>query len=168
MKHIVLVIVAVLVIISCRTSKNLTTQEYKRDSVRIEYRERTVFVPDTVFFEIPRQTAERTTADSISLLENDYAVSEVHLNRDGTFSHFLNSKPQTKLIRTKRRIEYLDSIIYRDKWHDSRQSMTKYVPHKRSWWEQAQIYGFWAAIIFLAIIYRKWIYKAVIGLILRK
>ena len=154
----------------CRSSKSLITQsqEYRRDSVRVEYRERTVFVPDTVYFEIPRQIAERTAADSTSHLENDYASSDARLNPDGTLTHTLNTKPQFKPVPTERKIEYRDSIIYKDKWRDKKQTVTEYVEHKLSWWEQTQIYGFWAAIAIVTIIYRKKIFQTVVRLFLKK
>jgi hypothetical protein len=159
-----------LLMVGCRTTKNISTQvqEYKRDSVRIEYRERTVLVPDTVYFEIPRQMAERTIADSVSHLENDYASSDARLNSDGTLTHTLNSKPQLKPVPTERKIEYRDSIIYKDRWRDKKQTVTEYVERKLSWWEQTQIYGFWTAIAIVAIIYRKKIFQTVVRLFLKK
>lgn len=170
MKRIILLMAVALLMVGCRTTKNISTpaQEYKRDSVRIEYRERTVLVPDTVYFEIPRQMAERTIADSVSHLENDYASSDARLNSDGTLTHTLNSKPQLKPVPTERKIEYRDSIIYKDRWRDKKQTVTEYVERKLSWWEQTQIYGFWAAIAIVAIIYRKKIFQAVVRLFLKK
>ena len=165
-----LMAVAAFSLAGCRSSKSLITQsqEYRRDSVRVEYRERTVFVPDTVYFEIPRQIAERTAADSTSHLENDYASSDARLNPDGTLTHTLNTKPQFKPVPTERKIEYRDSIIYKDKWRDKKQTVTEYVEHKLSWWEQTQIYGFWAAIAIVTIIYRKKIFQTVVRLFLKK
>lgn len=170
MKKIVIFLMVIFTLISCRSSKSLITQtqEYKRDSVRVEYRERTVFVPDTVFVEIPVQKAERTTKDSISHLENDYAVTDARINSDGTLTHTLNSKPQVKPVPIKRPIEYRDSIVYKDKAISKNNTITKYVAHKLSWWEQTQIYGFWAAIIVVAIIYRKKIFQTVVRLFLKK
>ena len=170
MKRIILLMAVALLMVGCRTTKNISTQvqEYKRDSVRIEYRERTVLVPDTVYFEIPRQMAERTIADSVSHLENDYASSDARLNSDGTLTHTLNSKQQLKPVPTERKIEYRDSIIYKDRWRDKKQTVTEYVERKLSWWEQTQIYGFWTAIAIVAIIYRKKIFQTVVRLFLKK
>ena len=177
-KKLILFLAAALLLGSCCTCKHITSatnteiQEQNNDSVRIEYRERIVTVPDTVFVEIPAQTAERTTADSVSHLENDYAVSDARLNTDGTLTHTLNSKPQLKPVPTEKRIEYRDSIVYRDriltKTVTKTETKTEYVEHKRSWWEQTQIYGFWAAIILFAITYRKKIFQAVVRLFTRK
>lgn len=154
----------------CSTCRKIPAQTaaYKADSLRIEYRERTVLVPDTVYVEIPAQTAERTTADSASHLENDYAVSDARLNADGTLTHTLNTKPQKKPVPTARPVEYRDSVVYRDRAQTKTETRTEYVEHKRSWFEQAEIYGFWAALIALAIIYRKKIFQAVVRLFLKK
>ncbi len=172
MKRIIILLsAAVLLLVSgCGTCRHATTgvTEQRRDSVRVEYRERTVVVPDTVFIEIPPQTAERTTADSVSHLENDYACSDARINTDGTLTHTLNTKPQLKPVASERIIEYRDSIVFRDRWHERTDTVTEYVPHKRTWWEQTCIYGFLAALIFFAITYRKKIFQAVVRLFLRK
>lgn len=170
MKKSVIFLMVIFTLISCRSSKSLITQtqEYKGDSVRVEYREHTVFVPDTVFIEIPAQKAERTTKDSISHLENDYASSDAQVNSDGTLTHTLNSKPQVKPVPKKRPVEYRDSIVYKERINNKNNTVTEYVEHKRSWWEQTQIYGFWAAIIIVAIAYRKKIFQAVVRLLLKK
>lgn len=168
MKNLIITIAVAILLVSCGSSKHLTVQERHRDSVRIEYRQRTVFVPDTVFVEIPAQKAERTTKDSTSHLENDYASSYVRINSDGTLTHTLNSKPQAKPVPIKKPVEYRDSIVYKDKIINKKNTITKYVHHKRSWWEQTQIYGFWAAIIIFAITYRKKIFQTAMRLFFKK
>ncbi len=170
MKRIIFITIAALLLVGCSTYKKIPTQvqEQRRDSVRVEYRERTILVPDTVYVEIPAQTAERTTADSVSHLENDYASSDARLNHDGTLTHTLFTKPQLKPVPTERKIECRDSIIYRDKVINAKETVTEYVEHKLSWWERTQIYGFWAAIILLAVIYRRKIFQAVVRLFLKK
>lgn len=168
MKNLIITIAAAILLVSCGSSKLLTTQERQRDSVRVEYRQRTIFVPDTVFVEIPAQKAERTTKDSTSHLENDYASSDARLNSDGTLTHTLHSKPQAKPVPIKRPVEYRDSIVYKERINNKNNTVTEYVEHKRSWWEQTQIYGFWAAIIVIAITYRKKIFQTVVRLFLKK
>ena len=170
MKRVILLMAAVLLLGGCCTCRKATTQvvEQRQDSTRIEYRERTIYVPDTVFVEIPKQTAERTTADSVSHLENDYASSDARINTDGTLTHTLQSKHQVKPVPTEKRIEYRDSIVYRDRGRTQTNTVTEYVERKRSWWEQTQIYGFWVAIIIVAIVYRKKIFKAVVRVFLKK
>jgi hypothetical protein len=164
-RHILLLLAAAFTLGSCQTSKTAAThvQEYRRDSTRVEYRLRTVLVPDTVYLEIPHQTAERTTRDSVSHLENDYAITDARLNADGTLLHTLLTKPQKKSVFTHKEIEYRDSIVYRDVGSKLTKTITKRVPHERSWWEQTQIYGFWACLLALCITYHKAIYKVISG-----
>ncbi|MFC2487885.1 MAG: hypothetical protein ACFNP8_04820 [Alloprevotella sp.] len=168
MKVHLLIATMALLLTACRTSRPIETQAYQRDSVRVEYRERTVFVPDTVFFEIPAQSSERTTADSSSHLENDYATSDARINIDGTLYHTLKSKPQAKPVPTQKPIEYRDNIIYRDRVNDNKRVITKYVPYKLSWWEQTQIYGFWSLVTIVVIACRKRIFRLFMRLTLKK
>lgn len=172
MKRIIFIIVTAVLLSSCGASKHTTSiKEHKLDSIKIELSKRTVLKPDTVFIEIPAQKAERTTKDAISYLENDFAFSEARINPDGTLSHTLDTKPQTKPIATTKTIEYVDSIVYKDKVMTLTETVTKYVEKELSWWQQTQIYGFWACgslfILNLIIVYRKKILKFVLGLLIK-
>jgi hypothetical protein len=144
--------IALLLLTGCK-SKQTTLESVQRDSVRVEYRERTVLVPDTVYLEIPAQTAERTTRDSISRLENDFATSEAHVFPDGSLFHNLIAKAQRKAVETTRQIEYRDSIVYRDRVQNVTQTVTKEVAKPLTWWQRTQIYGFWALIAIASLIY---------------
>lgn len=68
---------------------------------------------DTVFIEIPAQSAERTTPEGFSHLETDYAESDAKINADGTLSHNLKNKPQPKPVPVKNSNDtiYIDNII---------------------------------------------------------
>ena len=68
---------------------------------------------DTVFIEIPTQSAERTTPEGFSHLETDYAESDAQINADGTLSHNLKNKPQPKPVPVKNSADtiYIDRII---------------------------------------------------------
>lgn len=94
--NISLLLLIALLLTACGTPKKLTTTQ--QDSTRIEIRETVIYVPDTVFVEIPAQTAERTTQDSTSHLENDYALSDARINPDGSLYHDLKTKPQEKPV----------------------------------------------------------------------
>lgn len=166
MKQLIIILIAPIILFSCRTAKHTAIKDSQKDSIRVEYRERTILVPDTVFVEIPSQRAERTTKEKISHLENDYAYSDAKINPDGTLTHTLDSKQQSKPIAINKTIEYRDSIIYKDKVIN--ETVTEYIEHKLSWWQQTQIYGFWGVAALLAVVllsvYRKKIIKLVIGL----
>ena len=91
-----LLLLFILCLTGCGTSRCLTASidKERRDSIRVE----TVikFITDTVYLEIPAQTAQRETRDSVSHLENDYAESDARINPDGSLYHDLNTKPQKK------------------------------------------------------------------------
>lgn len=109
-----LFIAIVLLFSSCRTGQRLVVVE-ARDSVRVEERVREVKVTDTLFIEVPRQAAERTTADSSSHLENDYALSDARILADGSLFHSLETKPRTDTLTQELSVQAKDSIVYREK-----------------------------------------------------
>lgn len=74
-----------------------------------------MLVVDTFFMEVPPQSAERTTADSTSHLENDYALSDARILADGTLYHSLETKPRTDTLSREVVVQVNDSIIYREK-----------------------------------------------------
>ena len=123
----------------------------QRDTVRVETV--TIYVPDTVFVEIPSQTAERETRDSVSHLENDYAASDARINPDGSIYHELKTKPQKMPVEFQKPVERRDSIIYRERVRNETVTKTVEVPRQLTWFQKTSIYGFWAAIIFLMIVY---------------
>lgn len=166
MKRFVLFAILSLVLLSicgCVSSRHIigSYNIERQDSVRIEYRVRIVNVKDTVFVEIPAQTAERTTPDSTSHLENNYAESDARINPDGTLFHSLDTKPQMKPVPTEKQIEYRDSIVYRDRIKTETVTETEYVERSLSWWEKTQIYGFWLALAVIAILCRKTLFAIV-------
>lgn len=137
----------------CGTSRCLTASidTERRDSIRVETV--TKFITDTVYLEIPVQTAQRETRDSVSHLENDYAESDARINPDGSLYHDLNTKPQKKPLEFEKPVERRDSIVYRTKTVTETKIVE--VPRKLTWFQKTQIYGFWAFVIFLMMIYAK-------------
>lgn len=136
---------------ACSPCRSVITSETAQDSVRVEVRERVVYVPDTITVEIPAQSSERTTADSLSFLENEYAESTARVNPDGTLFHDLKTKPQVKPVPIDRPVEYRDSIVYRDRFRD--RTNTVEVERDLTWWEKTRIYGFYGLLIFFLISY---------------
>lgn len=172
MKHLLYILFIAALLTGCATPRKATSTDSKqqRDSVRIEYRERTILVPDTVFVEIPAQTSERTTLDSLSHLENEYAESDAKINQDGSLFHDLKTKPQAKPVPTQKEIQYRDSIVYRDRIVKVKvkETETVEVEKKLSWFQKTQIYGFWTLLAFLMIVYRKKIFGTLVRRILKK
>ncbi len=106
--------IAMLLFSSCRTGRQVVVVEGK-DSIRIEKRIREIKVTDTLFVAVPPQSAERTTADSTSHLENDYAVSDARIMADGSLYHSLETKARTDTLTGEVSVQAKDSIIYRHK-----------------------------------------------------
>ena len=158
------VMVAFLFLTSCGAGKHLPTRTELQDSTRVEIREKTVYVRDTVILEIPAQTAERETRDSTSHLENDYATSDARINKDGSLYHDLKTKPQDKPVEFDKPVETRDSVIYRTQYIDRVQTVE--VERELSWWQKTQMYGFWVALAAIAVIYRKRIFS-VLKLLIR-
>lgn len=73
-------IALILCLSGCRTVKSsVTEKEDTSDSVRIEYIEKIVKVPVTVYVEVPVEQKEKMTKDSTSHLETSFAVSEASM-----------------------------------------------------------------------------------------
>lgn len=176
MKHLPIIILTVLLLSACCTSRKAISStensERGRDSVRVEYRERTILVPDTVFVEIPALTAERTTLDSLSHLENEYSESDARINPDGSLFHNLRTKPQTKAVPTTKEIQERDNTEYRDREVEKivkvKETVEVEVEKRLSWFQKTQMVGFWAFLCLFAIIYRKKIFGAILRLFLKK
>ncbi len=148
----VFIAIVMLLFSSCRTGRQVVVVE-ARDSVRVEERVRYVPVVDTFFMEVPPQSAERTTADSTSHLENDYAVSDACIMADGTLYHSLETKARTDTITQELSVQARDTIIYREKVIPKVVTVEKGL----SDWQKIQIRGFWIFLILTSgyIIIRK-------------
>lgn len=167
MKALLYILAAVLLFTSCSTCRHIAASQVQRqDSTHTEVVTKTYFVTDTVFVEIPAQTAERTTADSVSQLENDYATSEARINPDGTLYHDLKTKPQDIPKEVQTPVEQKDSIVYRYRYRDVVKTVE--VERELTWWQKTQMYGFWVAIAallaYLCIANR----KRIVGWIMKK
>ncbi|MBQ3162784.1 MAG: hypothetical protein IJC04_11765 [Oscillospiraceae bacterium] len=148
--YIIIALCAVL-LSGCGAGRKLTASvnTEQRDSVRIKVV--TEYVKDTVFVEVPAQTAERTTRDSTSHLENDFATSDARINSDGSLFHNLNTKPQKRPAEIQKPVEKRDSVVYRTKTVTEIKEVP--VPRELTWFQKTQIYGFWACLAFLLIKY---------------
>ena len=124
---------------SCGPGKHLPAQTEHRDSVRVEVREVTRYVPDTAWMKIPAQSTENTTRDTSSHLETDYAESDARINPDGTLYHSLRNKAQERPVPVDVPVTQKDSIVYKDRYvHD-----TAKVPRDLTAWQKWQMRSFW-------------------------
>lgn len=153
MRHLPLFLLFIFLLGGCASSRRLSENVHQQDSVQIKVETRIEYVPDTVYIEIPAQTAERETADSTSHLENDYATSDARINPDGSLFHNLKTKPQKKPVEFEKPVERKDSIIYKTK--TVTETKIEKVPRDLTWWQKTQIYGFWVILFIFVIVYRK-------------
>lgn len=149
----VIILALMMMCSSCCPCKNLTTETKTHDSVRVETNTVTVYVPDTVYIEIPAQNAERTTADSTSHLENDYATSDARINADGTLFHSLKTKPQEKPVEVKKKEVRKNNIVYRG--HTEQEAEEKIVEVTPQWAWYILLYAVAATILVVFLAKRK-------------
>ena len=95
--------------VACSAIKQVTP----REQTTVEIRTETVYVPDTVFIELPRIVERVQTLDTISVLENKYAKSEAQV-LNGVLAHSLETKPAREPAIVQRQIVYKDSVIVKE------------------------------------------------------
>lgn len=148
---IALIIIAVLS--SCKSSKGTTTPSIPTVPIQNETEVKYIHTEriDTVFIEIPAQSAERTTPEGFSHLETDYAESDAKINADGTLSHTLRNKPQPKPVLVKNETDtiYIDSTIEKPVPVE----VPVAVERELTWWEETRLNTWgWLALIILAAV----------------
>ena len=109
MKYILLVIFSALCV-ACATTRQAAPAEHLRTETRVK----TVFKTDTIQVEIPQIVEKIITKDTISILENDYAISEACVS-EGLLSHSLETKPVQHPVEIQKEIVYRDSIVFCDR-----------------------------------------------------
>lgn len=145
-------VVVVLLLISCGPGKHLPVQTENRDSTRVEVREKTVYIRDTVLMEIPAQSAENTTRDTSSHLETDYAESDARIDPAGTLHHSLKNKPHKQPVPVDVPQTQKDSIV----WRDRLVKETVKVPRDLTAWQKWQMRSFWILLSAAALyVFRK-------------
>lgn len=162
MYMLIAVLVSTLFIVSgcCahrRAVEQNTTVIQQKDSANIEIKVEKVieYLTDSVYIKIPAQMAERTTQDSTSHLENDYATSDARINQDGTLYHDLKTKPQKKPVEFQKPVERNDSI--RTEYKTKTEYITlidkKEVEKELTWWQHTCIKWFpWCLILLIIAI----------------
>ena len=91
---------------------------------------------------LPVNEVHRGVCDTVDVIENDYAVSSVHINPDGTYDHSMRSKPQT--ISDSLEVP----LVSRDSTCASRDVQLQYVDKHLPCWQKTLIC---LGILFLAL-----------------
>ena len=97
------------VCVACATSRQATPSE----KILVETRIETVYKTDTVYLEVPKIVEKIVTADTVSVLENEYAKSEASVS-EGLLAHSLETKPVKQPIEVQTQVVYRDSVIVKD------------------------------------------------------
>lgn len=124
----------------CCPARLAVTQ--RSDSVTTKIVERLEIVTDTVEVAIPYISESVATRDTMSHLENEYAVSDAMLS-GGILYHSLETRPHLKRIELKRPILHRDSVIIRNSYRE----VTVEVDKPDTWWGKTQKIGFWGMIV---------------------
>lgn len=110
MRYYYITILLIALCVSCGPARHVSVS----DSARVEVREVTRYIKDTVYLELPVITERIVTRDTMSRLENDYAVSEASVS-GGYLSHSLATKPARTPVETEAREVVRDSLVFRDR-----------------------------------------------------
>ena len=97
------------VCVACATSRQAAPSE----KILVETRIETVYKTDTVYLEVPKIVEKIVTADTVSVLENEYAKSEASIS-EGLLAHSLETKPVKQPVEVQTQVVYRDSVIVKD------------------------------------------------------
>ena len=89
---------------------SVTRQVTPREQTTVEVRTNTVYVTDTVYVQLPAVSQSVETLDTISLLENKYAISEASVSGN-VLKHSLEVKPVKEPVAIQKEIVYRDSVV---------------------------------------------------------
>lgn len=105
MKNFILFLILFLSV-ACSVTRQVTPREQNT----VEVRTNTVYVPDTVYVQLPAVSQSVETLDTVSVLENRYTVSEASVSGN-VLKHSLEVKPVNEPVAIKKEIVYRDSIV---------------------------------------------------------
>lgn len=138
---IVLCVVATLLTAGC-AAKHAIVKNVQQDSVSVEVRESVVYITDTVEVAIPLISESVAIRDTVSHLENAYAMSDAAVS-GGTLFHSLSTKPQLRQVQIKSPRLRRDSIVYRNFYRDVEVEVEKQL----SFFQKIKLNGFWLLLV---------------------
>ena len=124
------IIVSLLLLSSCGTLRRIGTEVIQKDSIQVVIRERVVH--DTATVEITREVERIVTFDTVSVLENTYARSEVEVS-GGRLFHSLESKPQQ--LRIPVTVQASDTTMIGRSEKAETVTVTEYVERQLTRWQ---------------------------------
>lgn len=126
----------------CKTNKIMEKTD-TNDSVRIEYVEKVVKVPVTVYVEVPVEVKEKFSNDSTSHLETSFAVSDasmVWIDGVAFLRHTLANKPQKVEKKDSVAVTEKEKTIYKTRRVTYTVKETEYVEKELSWWQKMRLW----------------------------
>ena len=102
-----------LILLFLSVACSVTRQVTPREQTTVEIRTETVYVPDTVYVQLPAVSQSVETLDTISVLENKYTVSEASVSGN-ILKHSLEVKPVNEPVAIQKEIVYKDSVIVKE------------------------------------------------------
>lgn len=105
-----------------------------RDNTTTEVKTVVELVPDTTTVELPVYVERVATMDTVSRLENKFAVSEARVS-GGVLHHTLETKAVKLPVPVESKIVYKDSLVYRDRV----QTRTVEVERPLTGWQRAKL-----------------------------
>ena len=154
LKAVVCLLVGTLLLCGCRTKREVIETTDSRDSVTVEYRERVVEVPVTVYVDVPAERQERETRDTTSTLATSLARSTATVRwTDGQplLLHSLENIPQ--------RIERTETVPVTEREKATvktrRVIYTKTVTKEKPWpwWQRALVLLGYAGLVLSAVFF---------------
>ncbi len=138
-------ILCLMCLCGCCPQRHISTST--QDSIRVEVIERIVKDTVEIIHKIPTISERVITRDTVSILENRYAITEAKIDNLGYLTHSLSTKPVKDVIKAP--IEYInrDSIVWREKIVNN----TIEVPRVETWWQKTQRTGFWILLSCLGL-----------------
>ena len=135
-------------------SQRVAMESISKDSVRVETHYVEVIKRDTIFIEIPYQSAHRETRDTISHLETKYALSDAKIDSDGILHHTLESKNVPIPVPTDTKTIIKDTTIYVDR--NIYLKDVEYVERDLTDWQKWQMRSFWIllSVLLATLVYR--------------
>lgn len=144
-------VVAGIFFTGCRATR-ITTNTVEHDSVRVEVVERVRYIIDTVEIKVPYYYKERETRDTMSFLDNPFAISSASIN-EGVLYHSLQTVPQIFRVEFKKPTVRRDSIVYKYIYRDVQVEVEK----ELSWLQRMQLKAFWWLLgVVVIIILIRW------------
>lgn len=127
---------------SCKTVRTEEKTDTK-DSVRIEYKEKIVKVPVTVYVEVPVEVKERFSNDSTSHLETSFAVSDasmVWIDGVAFLRHTLANKAQKVEKNDSVPVVEKEKVVWKTRRVTYNNKEIQYVAAELSWWQKLRLW----------------------------